>query len=101
MSKFMVSTNEFSSLVAQIWSGERHRRRTSRGIPQNILDDEIVRPRTGPTQTQGDYHETDSKTNQTTAQKTKRRHLNKRTKGNGTSGGTRGEDSNHGHIANL
>ena len=81
-------------------SGERHRRRTPGGIPQNILDDEIVGPRTGPTQTQGDYHETDPKTNQTTTQKTQRRHLNKRTRENGTSGGTRGEDSNHGHIAN-
>ena len=81
-------------------SGERHRGGTPRGIPQNILDDEIVGPRMGPAQTQGDYHETDPKTNQTTAQKTQRRHLSKRTRENGTSGGTRGEDSNHGHIAN-
>ena len=57
-------------------------------------------PRTGPTQTQGDYCETDPKTNQKTAQKIQRRHLNERTRENGTSGGTRGEDSNHGHIAN-
>ena len=63
------------------------------------MDDEIVGPRMGPTQTQGDYHETDPKTNQTTAQKTQRRHLSKRTRENGTSGGTRGEDSDHGHIA--
>ena len=81
-------------------SGERHRGGTPRGVPQNILEDEVVGPRMGPTQTQGDYHETDPKTNQTTAQKTQRRHLRKRTRENGTSGGTRGEDSNHGHIAN-
>ena len=80
-------------------SGECHRGGTPRGVPQNILDDEIVGPRMGPAQTQGDYHETDPKTNQTTAQKTQRRHLSKRTRENGTSGGTRGEDSDHGHIA--
>ena len=57
-------------------------------------------PRTGPIQAQGDYHETDPETNQTTVQKAQKRHLAKRTRENGTSGGTRGEDSNHGHIAN-
>ena len=56
-------------------------------------------PRTGPIQAQGDYHETDPKTNQTTVQKTQKRHPAKRTRENGTSGGTRGEDSSHGHIA--
>ena len=56
-------------------------------------------PRTGPTQTQGDYHEADPKTNQTTVQKAQRRHLAKTARENGTNGGTRGGGSRHGHIA--
>ena len=53
---------------------------------------------TGPDRTQGDYHETEPKTNQTREQGIARRHRNKRTRENGTSGGTRAGDTEHGHT---
>ena len=81
-------------------SGKRHRGRATGGVPQSVLANEVVGPRTGPTQAQGDYHETDPKTNQTRAAKTQKRHLSKRTRENGTSGGTRGDDSGHGQSEN-
>ena len=65
-----------------------------------VLANEVVGPRTRPTQAQGDFHETDPKTNQTRAAKTQKRHLSKRTRENGTSGGTRGDDSGHGQSEN-
>ena len=64
---------------------------------------ESRRPRTGPAREDapGDYHEKEPKRDTTKMEKTRRRHLRKRTRESGTQGGTKGEDDGSGQEEDL